>query len=110
MFPGMTDPGYAGRQAAGGTRRASGRALRPALILTIVAAVVFAASTFTLLREDLSTTAAELVAVVALGAFGVTVYGLLRTLLILIESAGERRREERAATERRLGDRTRKPG
>jgi len=51
---------------------------------------------------------AELAAVVALGAFGVTVYGLLRTLLTMIESAGERRRQEREATERRHGDRVKK--
>ncbi len=109
MFPEMTDPGYARRQAAGGTRRAGGRALRRALILSIVAAVVFGVSTIALLRGDLPTIAAELAAVVALGAFGVTVFGLLRTVLILIESAGERRREARAATERRTGDRARKP-
>jgi hypothetical protein len=77
--------------------------------VTIVAVIVFAGSTFALLREDLSTTSAELAAVVALVAFGVTVYGLLRTLLVLIESAGERRRQAREATERRHGSRAQKP-
>lgn len=109
MFPGMTDPGDARRQAAGGTRRAGGRRLRPALMVTGVGAIVFAGSMFALLHEPMSATSAELAAVVALAAFGVTVYGLLRTVLILIESAGERRREERAATERRHGDRAGKP-
>lgn len=110
MFPGMSDPDYARPQAVGGTRGASGRRLRPALMVTGVGAIVFSGSMFALLHEPMSTTTAEFTAVVALAAFGVTVYGLLRTVLILIESAGERRREERAATERRTGDRASKPG
>jgi hypothetical protein len=64
---------------------------------------------YAVIRTELSTTAAELAAGAALLAFGVMVYGLLRTILTLVESASERRRQDREATERRHGDRVRKP-
>jgi len=62
-----------------------------------------------LLRGQLSTTLAEVIAGLALAAFVVMVYGLLRMVLALVESAGERRRQEREVTERREGERARKP-
>jgi hypothetical protein len=44
-------------------------------------------------------------------AFGVAIYGLLRMVLALVESAGERRRQAREATERRKEARaTKLPG
>lgn len=92
------------------TRRARARPLRAPLVITTVSTVVLAASMFALLRAQSSTITAELAAVVALGSFGVAVYGLLRTLLVLIGSAGERRRQARKVTERRNSDRARKPG
>ncbi len=105
----MTDPDYVRRSGPGEARRAGGRTLRQALVLTTASVIVFAASIIALRRGRLSTTTAELTAVVTLAAFGFTVYGLLRTLLVLIESAGERRRQQRAATERRQAGRVRKP-
>jgi len=92
------------------TQHARARPVRAALVITTTSTLVFAASMFALLRAQSSTIAAELAAVVALGSFGVTVYGLLRTLLVLIVSAGERRRQARKVTERRNSDRARKPG
>jgi hypothetical protein len=92
------------------TRRARVYPLRAALVITTMSTVVFAASMFALLRAQWSAIAAEFTAVVALGSFGVTVYGLLRTLLVLIGSAGERRRQARKVTERRNSDRARKLG
>ena len=108
MFPEMTAPENQ-RHQSGGTRRAPGRNLRSALIITVAAAVAFAASTYAVVKSDLSTSAAELAAVTALLTFGVMIYGLLKTLLALVESASERRREARAATERRHGERTGRP-
>jgi hypothetical protein len=85
--------------------------LRAAVVITVVAAVVFGVSMYELLRGDLSTFRAELSAAVALVAFGMAIYGLLQIILTLIESAGERRRQEREATERRKAARaTRPPG
>jgi hypothetical protein len=64
---------------------------------------------YAVIRTELSSTVVELAATAALLSFGVMIYGLLRTILILIESASERRRQAREATERRHGDRVRKP-
>jgi hypothetical protein len=80
--------------------------IRPALLITLASGVVLAAAIVELQRGELSTTFAELAAIVALLAFGASVYGLLRTILVVIESAGERRRQAREVTERRHGDRT----
>jgi hypothetical protein len=79
--------------------------IRPALLITLASAVVLAAAIVELRRSELSTTLAEVAAVVALAAFGATAYGVLRTILVLIESAGERRRQAREVTERRRSDR-----
>jgi hypothetical protein len=86
-----------------------GSGLGIAVALTLGAGFFSAAMTWMLLRRDLSTAWAELTAALALAAFGVAVYGFLRTLLVLVESAGDRRRQTREITERRTGDRARKP-
>lgn len=83
--------------------------LRATVLVTVLSAVTLAAATIALLREDLPTLAGELSAAVALLAFGVMVYGILRIILAMIESAGERRRQAREVSERRKGDRARKP-
>lgn len=88
-----------------------GSGLGRAVVITIVATVIFGVAMYELIRGDLSTVRAELAAAVALVAFGVAIYGLLRMVLALVESAGERRRQAREATERRKGARvTRLPG
>jgi hypothetical protein len=78
-------------------------------LVTVLSIVVLAAAMMAMLRGDLPTLAAELAAAVALLAFGVVVYGILRIILAMVESAGERRRQARAVSERRKGDRARKP-
>ena len=83
--------------------------IRAASLLTVVSLLILAISTWELLRGNLSTTLAEICAAVALAAFGFAVYGLLRMILALIESAGERRRRTREFTERRLEERDEKP-
>lgn len=83
--------------------------LRAATALTILSLIALGVSTWELLRGDLSTGLAEISAGVALAAFGFTIYGVLRMILALIESAGERRRQTREFTERRLAERAEKP-
>jgi hypothetical protein len=78
-----------------------GSGLRSAAILSILSAIILAVSTYEILRGNLATGKAEISAGVALAAFGFLVYGLLRLILSMIESAGERRRQAREATERR---------
>ena len=84
--------------------------LRAATILTIISAIILGVSTWELLRGSLSTTLAELSAAVALAAFGFTIYGLLRMILAVVESVGERRRQTREFSERRLVERPETPG
>jgi len=57
------------------------------------------------MRGNLGTTTAEISAAVALAAFGFLIYALLQLILATIESAGERRRQAREATERRHRER-----
>lgn len=103
----MSESEYHRRDQDGGTRRSPVRPLRPALLISFFSGVAFAASMYAVLRTELSTGAAELAAAAALLSFGVLVYGLLRTVLTLVEGATERRKQARDATERRHGDRSR---
>jgi hypothetical protein len=105
----MTSPGPAARRAESGTRRSKRRPVWPPLLIAAFAAIAFAASTYAVVRANLSTTAAELAAAAALLTFGVLIYALLGTILALVESATERRRQAREATERRHGSRAQKP-
>ena len=86
-----------------------GQGLGAAAAVTVVSAIVFGVATWELVKGDLSTLWAELAAAIALVAFGVGIYGLLRMILAFIETASERRRQAREVTERRHGDRARKP-
>ena len=86
-----------------------GQGLGSAAVLTVVSAIVFGVATWELVKGNLSTLWAELSAAIALLAFGVAIYGLLRMILAFIETASERRRQAREVSERRKGDRARKP-
>ena len=86
-----------------------GQGLGAAAVLAVISAIVFAVATWKLIKGDLSTSWAEISAAVALVSFGFLVYGLLRMILAFIETASERRRQAREVSERRKGDRARKP-
>ena len=86
-----------------------GQGLVTAAVVTVVSAIVFGVATWELVKGDLSTIWAELSAAIALIAFGVGIYGLLRMILAFIETATERRRQAREVSERRKGGRARKP-
>lgn len=80
-----------------------------ALAIAVVGAVVAVGSTLVMMRNDFGASIETLLAAIALGAFGVTAYGLIQAVLALVDSAGERRLRDREVTERRQGDRARKP-
>ena len=61
------------------------------------------------LRNSYGTPVEAGLAAAALIAFGVAVYGLMQAILALIDTAGERRRQERLVSERRHGERARPP-
>lgn len=86
-----------------------GPSVAVALTIAAVSAAVATLSTILVVRNDYSTLTEALLAAVSLIAFGVAAYGLIQSVLALVDSAGERRRQDRDVSERRQGDRARKP-
>lgn len=86
-----------------------GPSVAVAMTIAIVSAVVATASTIIVIKNDFSTLVELLLSILALVAFGVTAYGLIQAVLALVDTAGERRRQDREVSERRQGDRARKP-
>lgn len=80
-----------------------------ALTIALVGAAASVASTIVMMQNDFAASIEALLAAVALGAFGLTAYGLIQAVLALVDTAGERRIRDREITERRQGDRARKP-
>lgn len=95
---------------AGGTSLAArGLSIRVALVLGILGVVAAIGASMVLLRNDYSVGIEALLAAVALAAFGLAAYGLIEAVLAVVDTAGERRRQDRDVTERRKGDRARQP-
>jgi hypothetical protein len=92
---------------SGATRRPP--SLRASLAIAITGAVIAIGATLMVLQGDRGRGYEALLAAIGLAAFGVTAYGLMQSVLAVIDTAGERRRQERDATERRTGDRARQP-
>lgn len=105
----MTEPAPAGTPARGKPRRPSKLGIAPALVLTIASVVVCVGATIAIMRGEFSTLVAQLLAATVLVSFGFAVYGSLRMVLALIETAGERRRQAREVTERRKAERAPPP-
>jgi hypothetical protein len=101
----MTEPAPVEQRVRGKPRRPSGLKIGPALALTIVSIIVCIGATVAVLRGDYSTLVEEILAAAALIGFGFAVYGILRMVLALIETASERRRKTREVTERRKAER-----
>jgi hypothetical protein len=91
------------------TPKSRGPSVGVALTIAVVGGAIAIAATIVVIRNTYSTTIEALIAAVALLAFGVTAYGLIQAVLALVDSAGERRMRDREVTERRHGDRARKP-
>ena len=86
-----------------------GPSVAMAMTIAVVSAIVAIAATILVIKNDFSTLTEGLLAALALVAFGVTAYGLIQAVLALVDTAGERRRQDREVSERRHGDRARKP-
>ena len=80
-----------------------------ALVIALIGGIVATGATMFVLRGDHDTSVEAGLAAVALIAFGVGVYGIMQAILAVIDSAGERRRQDRVVSERRQGERARKP-
>lgn len=105
----MTEPAPGEQSTRGKPRRPSGLGIGRPLALTIVSIVVCIGATVAILRREYSTRVDEILAAVALISFGFAVWGILRMVLALIETASERRRKERDVTERRKAEREQTP-
>ena len=86
-----------------------GPSVRTSLLIALLGAAVAAVATIFVLRKEYTVGIEALLAAVALGGFGFAAYGLMQAVLALIDTAGERRRQDREVSERRKGDRARQP-
>jgi hypothetical protein len=86
-----------------------GMSIQKAAIIAIVSAIVVFYSTYEVVRATWSTGMTRIMAVVALLSLVATTYGLIELALAVIATTAERRRKAREVTERRKGDRARKP-
>ena len=80
-----------------------------ATVITVVSLILTAGSTVAVVKGTLSASMTRLLAVVALLSLVALVYGLIELSLAVIATTAERRRKAREVTERRKGDRARRP-
>jgi hypothetical protein len=86
-----------------------GLSVQKGLAYTIFGAIAATVFTIFVLRNEYSTGIEALLAAFALVAFGLAAYGLIQSVLAIVDTAGERRRQEREVSERRKGERARQP-
>ena len=86
-----------------------GMSIGIAAVISIVAIVLVAGSTYAVVKGTLSAGMTRLLAIVSLLSFVAMAYGLIELALAVIATTTERRRKAREITERRKGDRARKP-
>ena len=95
---------------AGGTAIIQrGPSVRVSLAIAVVGAIIAVVATMAGLRNEYTVAIEAFIAAVALGGFGIAAYGLIQAVLALIDTAGERRRQDREVSERRKGARARQP-
>jgi hypothetical protein len=80
-----------------------------AAVITVVSVVLVMGSTYEVVKGTQSAGMTRVLAVVALLSLVAMVYGLIELALAVIATTTERRRKAREVTERRKGDRARKP-
>jgi hypothetical protein len=80
-----------------------------ATAITVVSLILTVGSTVAVVKGTLSASMTRLLAVVALLSLVALVYGLIELSLAVIATTAERRRKAREVTERRKGDRARRP-
>jgi len=95
--------------ASGSAVIARGPSVRASLVIALLGAIVATAATMAVLRNEYTVGIEALLAAVALAGFGIAAYGLMQAVLALIDTAGERRRQDREVSERRKGARARQP-
>ena len=86
-----------------------GMSISKAAVITVVSAILVMASSYEVVKGTLSSGMTRVLAVVSLLSLVAFVYGLIELTLAVIATTAERRRKAREVTERRKGDRARKP-
>jgi uncharacterized membrane protein len=86
-----------------------GMSIGKAAVITVVSAILVLASSYEVVKGALSGGMTRVLAVVSLLSLVALVYGLIELMLAVIATTAERRRKAREITERRHGDRARKP-
>jgi len=80
-----------------------------AAVITLVSVILLIASTYYVIKGSLSAGTTRVLAVVSLLSLVALSYGLIELALAVVATTAERRRKAREVTERRKGDRARKP-
>ncbi len=86
-----------------------GLRMRTAIVVAVVSALVTIVALYEVVKGDISAGSKRFFALVAILAFAGLIYGTTQALLAVIATTAERRRLEREVSERRTGDRARKP-
>ena len=86
-----------------------GMSIGIAAAISIVSVILVAGSTYAVVKGTMSAGMTRVLAVVSLLSLVAMVYGLIELALAVIATTSERRRKAREVTERRKGDRARKP-
>src|SRR2546423_6129240 len=86
-----------------------GMSIGKAAVITVVSVFLVIGSTYFVVKGSLSAGMTRTLAVVALLSLVALVYGLIELALAVIATTAERRRRAREVTERRKGDRARRP-
>ncbi len=80
-----------------------------AAVITVVSLILVLGSTYAVIKGTLSSGMTRVLAVISLLSLVAMAYGFIELLLAVIATTTERRRRAREVTERRHGDRARKP-
>ena len=86
-----------------------GMSISLAAAISIVGTILVLGSTYAVIKGTMSAGVTRLLAVVSLLSLVAMSYGLIELALAVIATTSERRRKAREVTERRTGDRARKP-
>lgn len=86
-----------------------GMSIGKAAVITAVSAILVLGSTYGVIKGTQSAGMTRLLAVISLLSLVALAYGLTELALAVIATTSERRRIAREVTERRQGDRARKP-
>lgn len=105
----MTDPYATAEQQHEIIHVDQGMSIGIAAVISAVSIVVVAVATYAVVKGTLSGGMTRLLAVLALLSLVAAAYGLIELALAVVATTAERRRKARAVTERRQGDRARRP-